>query len=274
MRGLRRQLGSTEGFKLYLDWGAARGKDFQALAQIVYLIAHGHEAGKAEPTPARIEVFLAAPLRDPAALHTLDEAASEALKVYCRILQHAELGAVMRARLHPLEFVMAAYLIARHGERLCDTQLADAMGRMRDAHAGLAAAGKGSRSATRIFKTLLAFVLKEVHVPPAKERGRTAAPKGRAAAGGVAENSGRKRKCPPSEDSDSDVYTAPLSTKRRAPRMKTEASTQKVEAGRTPPLGGQAAKPESLLQAKMPSGSSAACTTVKRRGERASAEEE
>ncbi len=171
MRGLRRQLGSTEGFKLYLDWGAARGKDFQALAQIVYLIAHGHEAGKAEPTPARIEVFLAAPLRDPAALHTLDEAASEALKVYCRILQHAELGAVMRARLHPLEFVMAAYLIARHGERLCDTQLADAMGRMRDAHAGLAAAGKGSRSATRIFKTLLAFVLKEVHVPPAKERG-------------------------------------------------------------------------------------------------------
>ncbi|KJA14909.1 hypothetical protein HYPSUDRAFT_59115 [Hypholoma sublateritium FD-334 SS-4] len=261
VRSLRQQLESTPGFKLYFNWGNVRGKDFQALAQIVYLIAHGHEAGKAEPTPARIEVFLAAPPRDSTALHTLDTSARAALDTYCRILVDAKLGEKIRTLLHPLEFVMAAYLVARHRIRLNEEQLANAMERMREAHASLVTVGKVARSATRIFKTLLAFVLNEVHVPPAKERGRPAAPKAAADAPEEPARSAPKRKRAPSEPSDN--VCVPPPRKRAAPRAKVETGTQKVEAGRTPPLGGQAPKPESLLQAHMPSAARSARTVVK-----------
>ncbi|KAF8197071.1 hypothetical protein BJ912DRAFT_97097 [Pholiota molesta] len=49
VRTLRRRIETTEGFELYLNWGAARGKDFQALAQIVYLIPMGKKPTKQSP---------------------------------------------------------------------------------------------------------------------------------------------------------------------------------------------------------------------------------
>lgn len=156
MRELRRQIESTQGFELYFEWGSARGKDFQALAQVVYLIKFGQQSKNTEPTTTRLEKFLGEQVAD-AGLKTLKETASDVMAIYCRIARNKQLGAPIRKNLMPLEFVMVCFLICVHRKRLTDTQLSDAMSRMRATFA------RGDRKTnTKNFKTLMTFVLKEV----------------------------------------------------------------------------------------------------------------
>ncbi|KAF8966104.1 hypothetical protein BDZ97DRAFT_718075 [Flammula alnicola] len=158
VRNVRRRIETTQGFELYLDWGKARGKDFQALAQIVYLIAYGHQPRKAEPTSMRLEAFLSNQSPE-AGFHTLQENANNVMDIFCRIAQHWDLGKPLKKLLSPMEFVMSSYLVFLQRKKLSDTQLSDAMAHMRR---DFKSACPDLKCNQKNFKHILSFVQKEV----------------------------------------------------------------------------------------------------------------
>src|SRR5258705_3642554 len=106
VRELRNRMNTTEGFEGYLDWGQARGKDFQALAQIVYLAVNGTSPKKAYPSSQRIETFLNSTDGKPSSakspiINTMD--------IFCRIARTPSIDKPLPKNLSPLEFVMAAF---------------------------------------------------------------------------------------------------------------------------------------------------------------------
>ncbi|PPQ99381.1 hypothetical protein CVT24_009211 [Panaeolus cyanescens] len=127
VRDLRRRINTTDGFEGYLDWGRARGKDFQALARIVYFMVHG-QTRKWDPTASRLEAFL----HEKADNYTkLRENAYQTTDILCRITQHPSFSTCFD-NLSPLEFVMSTYLISRERRKLTDSQLSAAIIRMRE----------------------------------------------------------------------------------------------------------------------------------------------
>ncbi|KAF5319363.1 hypothetical protein D9619_008672 [Psilocybe cf. subviscida] len=161
VREMRKRIEATPGFSSYLDWGKARGKDFQALGQSVYLIVYGKTPSKADPTPTRLETFLSL-VTAPKTFDGLKRDAITMVDVYCRIAGDERLGKDMRKDLTPYEFTMALYLISQHGKKLSDTQLSDAMGRMRRDFKQKFKGKKPASTATTIFKYLLTFVRKTI----------------------------------------------------------------------------------------------------------------
>jgi hypothetical protein len=128
VREIRNRINTTKGFEGYLDWGKARGKDFQALAQFVYLVVHGAMTRKAEPTTSRLETFLNSSDGKPSAFR---EVTFNTMDIFCRIAQTPVVGEPLTVELSPLEFVMASYLIYLQRTKLTDAQLSDAISRMR-----------------------------------------------------------------------------------------------------------------------------------------------
>ncbi|KAF9039175.1 hypothetical protein BJ165DRAFT_1496577 [Panaeolus papilionaceus] len=126
IRELRRRINTTEGFDGYLDWGRARGKDFQALARIVYFVAFG-QTRKWDPIATRLETWLGTRAEN---YNKLREKAIQTIDIFCRISSHPTLS-VCFDKLSPLEFVMSNYLISREKDRLTDSQLSAAITRMR-----------------------------------------------------------------------------------------------------------------------------------------------
>ncbi|KIM44234.1 hypothetical protein M413DRAFT_377500 [Hebeloma cylindrosporum] len=156
VRRLRNRIDTTPGFETYLKWGKARGKDFQALAQIVYLIARGNQPRKAEPQTSRLEAFLALGGDDTA---SLEETAVNVMDIFCRIVGDPELGRPLHRKLSPLEMVMSGYLIYLYRTKSSDTQLSDAIAYMRK---DIKAFAPEPRFNTQNFKRLLNFVSKDV----------------------------------------------------------------------------------------------------------------
>jgi hypothetical protein len=129
VRDLRNRMNTTEGFEGYLDWGKARGKDFQAIANIVYLIVHGTSPKKAFPSALRIETFLSSTDEQPSGVR---RAVINTMDIFCRIASTPDIGDPLTTNVSPLEFVMAAFLIYQGRKLLTDRQLSDAISRMRE----------------------------------------------------------------------------------------------------------------------------------------------
>jgi len=129
VRELRNRMNTTEGFEGYLDWGLARGKDFQSLAQFVYLAVNGTSPKKAYPSTLRIETFLNSTDGKPS---TAKSGIINTMDVYCRIARTPSINKPLTKNLSPLEFVMAAFLISQHRTSLTDHQLSDAVCKMRE----------------------------------------------------------------------------------------------------------------------------------------------
>jgi hypothetical protein len=165
VRSLRNRIYTTTGFEKYLEWGKARGKDFQALAQIVYLIVHGQQSHKAEPQTSRLETFLAQYADDTTALQ---ETAYNTMDIFCRIVSDRELGRPLHHKLSPLEMVMSGYLISLYRKKLSDTQLSDAIERMRN---DIKTSASEPRFTTQNFKRLLDFVKAVPKLFPTLKRG-------------------------------------------------------------------------------------------------------
>ncbi|CAA7266734.1 unnamed protein product [Cyclocybe aegerita] len=155
VRTLRNRVNTTKEFEGYLAWGRERGRDFQALAQIVHLILYG-QTKKAEPTSSRLETLLRTTTEG---LTAAQKASEKVMDIYCRIAQHPGLGEPLRKDLSPLEFVMSAYLIQLHRKKLSDTQLSDAITHMRtDAKQNLA----DFKFNTKNFKHIMSFLQKRI----------------------------------------------------------------------------------------------------------------
>jgi hypothetical protein len=137
IREVRARVNSTEGFEGYLDWGKARGKDFKTLAEIAYLITNAKKT-RSDPTILRLEAFLdnkphpvSAAKSRAEFLTKLRPVMPNVMDIFCRILQHSELGEPLRENMTPVEFVMSAYIIYVYRKNLSDTQLSHAIAHMR-----------------------------------------------------------------------------------------------------------------------------------------------
>ncbi|KDR72864.1 hypothetical protein GALMADRAFT_252174 [Galerina marginata CBS 339.88] len=253
VRALSRRIDSKDGFESFLDWGKARGRDFRALSQIVYLMIHGTETKKAEPSTARLETFLSQRGDD---VRVLQDTAFKVIDIFCRIIQDPVLGKPLEKDLSPLEFVMSGYLVYLYRKQFTDTQLSDAIAHMRENQKG---SSRKFDSAT--FKQIMSFVQKQV--PKLKPKLRTGQPGepvasealfhqvenagGRAkqshsqppapAPSGSKKSGGKRKREEPAEkeESEDEDYVAPVPVKKRA------AANQKSEA-RTPAL--ESAKPK------------------------------
>src|SRR5260221_598418 len=165
-------MNTTEGFEGYLDWGQARGKDFQALAQIVYLAVNGTSPKKAYPSSQRIETFLNSTDGKPSSakspiINTMD--------IFCRIARTPSIDKPLTKNLSPLEFVMAAFLISQHRTSLTDHQISEAICKMRE-HAQRRT--EDMRFSQPNFKIFSDFVLRNVPkliLAPPKEKEKPAA---------------------------------------------------------------------------------------------------
>ncbi|KAF9483680.1 hypothetical protein BDN70DRAFT_799412, partial [Pholiota conissans] len=159
VRALRQRIETTKGFELYFKWGETRGKDFQALAQIVYLISRGQTPSKAEPTTTRLEAFLNDHTLDNKCLTLLAQNIINVIDIFCRICSDDVLGQPISDKLSPMEFVMASYMVYLYRDRFSDKELSISMGHMRRA---FARACPDKKHNTKNFKFIYGFVSKEV----------------------------------------------------------------------------------------------------------------
>lgn len=155
VRDLRNRINTTEGFEGYLDWGKARGKDFLALARVVYLAVKGTTRAN-EPSSARVETFLHSTEGNPSELKS---PMVNTMDIFCRIAQNPDLGVPLTVDLSPLEFVMAGYLIYLLRTKLTDEQLSNSISRMRGR--AKQACGEDMKFKTENFKCILAFIRDE-----------------------------------------------------------------------------------------------------------------
>jgi hypothetical protein len=149
-------MNTTEGFEGYLDWGKARGKDFQAVAQIVYLAVNGTSPKKAYPSSQRIETFLSSTDGTPSSTKS---SIVNTMDIFCRIAKTPSIDEPLTTNLSPLEFVMAAFLIFQQRTSLTDRQLSDAICKMRE-HAKRRT--EDLKFSQPNFKVCLDFVLRNV----------------------------------------------------------------------------------------------------------------
>lgn len=156
MRELRLRVENTAGFSQFKS--DSRGKDFQALAQIVYLIEHGAGRTATNPSSANIEKFLAK-----GCVHTgpLQVKVNLAMDCFIRIVQDPDLARPLLEReLVALEFVMAVYLVHLYRATLSEAQLSEAIRHMRMHWNSRKPEGK--KLNTDAFKYLSTFVHKQV----------------------------------------------------------------------------------------------------------------
>ncbi|KAF9530836.1 hypothetical protein CPB83DRAFT_892460 [Crepidotus variabilis] len=161
VRALRSRINKTAGFEGYLDWGKARGKDFQALAHIVYLSLNGTSPRKAEPTPNRIESFLASSDGD---VSKTRREVFQTMDIFCRIASSDVWHEPLTVDLTPSEFVLSSYLVFVHRTNLTDGQLSQAVGMLRSQSKkeGKKKAKGEKASNNAHFKALLTFIHKNV----------------------------------------------------------------------------------------------------------------
>ncbi|PPQ65056.1 hypothetical protein CVT26_015752 [Gymnopilus dilepis] len=155
----------------FLDWGAANGRNFMALASMLYLFVHGSSPSntKSEPSYQRLNTFLSQPMSDEPKFAKLKGAVDRTITAFCQILVDDFLGACFAGEISVLEFVMTGYLLFQHHGRFTEkerqkggaytlAQLADAIDQMR--------AGLKDRQDKKFeknnFKQLLAFASKQV----------------------------------------------------------------------------------------------------------------
>ena len=192
IREIQSQVLGEDGFQGYLDWGHARGRDFQCLASIGYLIEnHPKPAVPAAPT---LEKWL---LKNEPVSPKLREDLLDTFRVFLILARDQKYSDSLNnpTRVSPIEFVMIGVLIYLFRDRLSFTQLSSAIGKMRkdvrDAHRDIRANG-------RVTKHMLLFMSKRLKISELLSDGKGDKP----AAGKPTKT--KKRKRPVEHDDDRD----------------------------------------------------------------------
>ncbi|KAF9220655.1 hypothetical protein BS17DRAFT_713659 [Gyrodon lividus] len=165
IREVQSQVLGDEGFEGYLDWGHARGRDFQCLATIGYLIEHHPKS--TVPGTKTLEKWLqktepvSSKLR--ADLH-------ETFRIFLTLARDKKYsGSLNRpTRVSPIEFVMIGVLIYLKRSTLSLTQISSAIETMRK---DVRASHQDIRSNTRVTKHLMEFMAKKIKVSELKSDG-------------------------------------------------------------------------------------------------------
>ncbi|KAG2113577.1 uncharacterized protein F5147DRAFT_571425 [Suillus discolor] len=192
IREIQSQVLGEDGFHGYLDWGHARGRDFQCVASIGYLIENHPKP--AVPSAPTLEKWL---LKSDPVSPKLREDLLDTFRVFLTLARDQKYSRSLNkpTRVSPIEFVMIGVLIYLFRDRLSLTQLSSAIEKMRkdvrDDHQDIRANG-------RITKHMLSFMTKRLKISELKTDGEGDKP----AAGKHTKAKKRKRVAEYDDDSE------------------------------------------------------------------------
>ncbi|KIP05072.1 hypothetical protein PHLGIDRAFT_169058 [Phlebiopsis gigantea 11061_1 CR5-6] len=141
-----------EGFSGALEWGSSRGRDFQCLAMIVYML-QGHPKF---PVASQIEKWLSNSDPVPSKLR-ID--ILETFKIFVHLAKERKYTTCFQkpSRISPVEFIMTGVCIHTLRNKLSFTQLASAIAKMRE---DVRAKHVDVRANQRVVKTMQTFLKK------------------------------------------------------------------------------------------------------------------
>ncbi|KAG6336424.1 hypothetical protein ID866_2667, partial [Astraeus odoratus] len=165
IRDIQSQILGDEGFEGYLDWGHARGRDFQCLASIGYLIESLPKLSV--PSAKVLEKWLHR--RDPVKPSLISDL-QDTFRIFVILARDKQYsGSLNRpTRVSPIEFVMIGVLIHLKRTSLSLTQLSSAIEKMRK---DVRASEKDIRANTRVTKLMMDFMNKRLKVSELKKDG-------------------------------------------------------------------------------------------------------
>ncbi|KAG6816224.1 hypothetical protein H0H87_007595 [Tephrocybe sp. NHM501043] len=153
VRDMRSRL--SEGFRNHLGWTQSKGPDYLLLGQMVVLIKS--DIAKPDSVGMSTEVNFSTVLHflelKSLPSHTLRMAALHVIDVFNSIFEHPQLMDAISNIQRPW-FVMAGFLVYRHGLAYSIGQLADAIRQMK----AKVKQNKSAKPSARIYKNLFAFV--------------------------------------------------------------------------------------------------------------------
>ncbi|KAI6144252.1 hypothetical protein BKA82DRAFT_4330975 [Pisolithus tinctorius] len=165
IRDIQSHILGEDGLEGYLNWGHARGRDFQCLATIGYLIENSSKPGI--PTSKVLEKWLhqTDPVRP-----TLVADLQETFRIFVMLARDKRYSSSLNspARVSPIEFVMIGILIYKKRASLSLTQLTSAIEKMRK---DVRASEKDIRANSRVTKLMMDFINKRLKVSELKKDG-------------------------------------------------------------------------------------------------------
>ena len=159
IRDIQDDLFDEDGFEGHLDWGHARGRDFQCLTSIVYLI---DKPSAAFPGAQQLEKWLQD--NDPVPVKFRNEI-FDTFRVYVELARKFNSTFHKPTKLAPIEFVMIGLLVHMYRMKLSLTQLSSAIEKMR---ADVRGKYIDIRQNSKVTKTMLEFIKKRVKISELK----------------------------------------------------------------------------------------------------------
>ncbi|ETW76345.1 hypothetical protein HETIRDRAFT_237652, partial [Heterobasidion irregulare TC 32-1] len=152
IREIQSEVLGEEGFGASLDWGQTRGRDFQGLVSIVFMIEK--LPAFATPVSPALDKWLQRTTAVPAQLR---KEVLDTFRIFMTLTKDKKYNAPFHkpSRISPIEFVMIGVLIYSHRTNLSYTQLSSAVEQMR---ADVRAREKDVRTNTRVTKSLFQFI--------------------------------------------------------------------------------------------------------------------
>ncbi|KAI6152714.1 hypothetical protein EDD17DRAFT_1491150 [Pisolithus thermaeus] len=201
IRDIQSHILGEDGLEGYLDWGHARGRDFQCLATIGYLIENSSKP--TIPTSKVLEKWLhrTDPVRP-----TLITDLQETFRIFVILARDKRyrLSLNSPARVSPIEFVMIGMLIYKKRASLSLTQLSSAIEKMRK---DVRASEKDIRANSRVMKLMMDFIDKRLKVSELQKDGEGDRPA--AIVGRSTRPSAKRKRSADSSDEGSEAEPVP-----------------------------------------------------------------
>lgn len=232
IREIQSQVLGEDGFQGYLDWGHARGRDFQCVASIGYLIENHPKP--TVPSAPTLEKWL---LKSDPVSPKLREDLLDTFRVFLVLARDQKYSRSLNkpTRVSPIEFVMIGVLIYLFRDRLSLTQLSSAIEKMRkdvrDVHQDIRANG-------RITKHMLLFMSDRLKISDLRTDGEGDKP----AAGRPTQAKKRKRVVEYDDDSEEEEMPRKITASKAPPAASStskskssgSASQKKIESKSNP----------------------------------------
>ena len=166
IREIQSEVLGEEGFGASLDWGQTRGRDFQGLVSIVFMIEKLPTF--TTPVSPALDKWLQRTTAVPAQLR---KEVLDTFRIFMTLTKDKKYNAPFHkpSRISPIEFVMIGVLIYSHRTNLSYTQLSSAIEQMR---ADVRAREKDVRTNTRVTKFLFQFIRNKVKPESLKSDGK------------------------------------------------------------------------------------------------------
>ncbi|TFY57533.1 hypothetical protein EVJ58_g6962, partial [Rhodofomes roseus] len=214
----------SEGFGSNLEWANGRGRDFQCLASIVYLI---EQQSQTFPHVTQLEKWLqsvgALPVK-------FESDIMETFQVWVTMVRdkHFNTPFSKPTRVSPIEFTIIGVLIHKHRSTLSMLQLSNAISQMR---ADVRSQHVDIRANSKVTKTMLTFINKKMKTIDIQGDGKgdisaTTFVRSKAGENGTATGKRKRAIVPSSEEEESSDDEDDVPLRRKAPAKKKAATTR------------------------------------------------